>query len=279
MRSLRSAILLLILITAACPVVCAKAFFFVQIADTQLGMAANNANMDQEIDNFSKAVEDINRLKPAFVVISGDLTNAIHDQKQMDAFWEIAHRIHKDIPLHLVAGNHDVGAATESDLKSYREAYGDDRYVFRYEKSSFIVLDSSLIHPPCENQVERDAQRKWFETELNKAKARKSKHIFVLTHHSWFLTKPDEPDQYFNIPLSYRPEYLKLMKDAGVDCALAGHQHANSLGKDGNLTMITTSSLGRALGADPVGFRIFRVYDDRVEQEYYPLGKVPEKVW
>eukprot|EP00611_Tribonema_gayanum_P026324 TRINITY_DN623_c0_g1_i5.p1 TRINITY_DN623_c0_g1~~TRINITY_DN623_c0_g1_i5.p1 ORF type:complete len:740 (-),score=188.92 TRINITY_DN623_c0_g1_i5:61-2280(-) len=41
---------------------------------------------------------------------------------------------------------------------------------------------------------------------------------------------------------------------------------------------ITTSSVTYPLGPDPVGLRLVRVFDDRIEHEYYALLEVPESV-
>ncbi|KAG5192720.1 kinase-like domain-containing protein [Tribonema minus] len=41
---------------------------------------------------------------------------------------------------------------------------------------------------------------------------------------------------------------------------------------------ITTSSVTYPLGPDPVGLRLVRVFDDRIEHEYHALSEVPESV-
>ena len=253
-------------------------FFFVQIADTQLGMTNSNRDMVPEIENFSKAVDHINSIKPAFVIISGDLINADHSPKQIRAFWNIAHKINPDIPLYLVPGNHDIGKANEANINFYRRLFGKDYYSFSHKGNEFLVLNSCLIHDADSDVDMRAAQRKWFESELEAARKKNPDHIFVCVHHPWFLKSSDEKDEYFNIPVSERKEYLDLMKRFGVEFALAGHLHEESIAKDGSLSMITTSSLGKALGKTPVGFRVFRVYKDRVEHTYYPLDQVPEQI-
>lgn len=238
-----------------------------------------NANRDMvpEIENFSKAVDQINLMKPDFVIISGDLINADHSPKQIRAFWNIAHKINPDIPLYLVPGNHDIGKANEANINSYRKLFGKDYYSFSHKGSEFIVLNSCLIHDADSDVNMRKEQRKWFESELQAAQKKNPNHIFVCLHHPWFHDNPDEKDDYSNIPTSERKEYLDMMKSSGVEFALAGHLHKESIIKDGSLSMITTSSLGKALGQTPVGFRVFRVYKDHVEHTYYPLDRVLEE--
>jgi UDP-2,3-diacylglucosamine pyrophosphatase LpxH len=83
-----------------------------------------------------------------------------------------------------------------------------------------------------------------------------AKHLFVFQHQPWFLEEPDEEDQYFNIPKERRTPMLEEMAKADVRAVFAGHYHRNSYGTMGTMEMITTSAVGRPLGADPSGFRV-----------------------
>jgi len=265
--------LLLILVLAAAAVTASGGdFTFVVMADPQIGFTNGNSDLTPEMDNFRKGVEQVNKLKPAFVIIAGDLVHNAHDPKQIRAFWQVARQISPDIPLHLVAGNHDVGAATACSLRSYGKLFGPDHFAFSYGNSAFIVLDSSLIKEPTADPSLRAEQRKWFEEQLAAARDRKAAHIFVIAHHPWFVKTPDEPDNYDNIPLAARRECLDLMKQYGVDYALAGHLHREASTRYETIALIATASVGKALGPDPVGFRVVRVCGDRVEQVYYPLS-------
>lgn len=251
-------------------------FVFVQIADTQLGMSTSDNSLNAEIENFKKAAEHINRIKPAFVLISGDMINAPHNSRQVLAFWRAAGQICPGIPLYLVPGNHDVGPATADNVRSYVRFFGKDHYTFSHANTEFIVLNSCLIHDPQADKQLYDAQLAWFEQSLQAARARKPDHIFVCTHHPWFLQSGDEPDSYFVIPRVRRSEYLDLMKRYGAKWALAGHFHRNVVAPTDDLTMIATSAVGVPLGDDPVGLRIFRVFPERVEHQYRPLDKMSD---
>ena len=55
-------------------------FFFLQLADTQYGMFTGNKGFEQEAALAQQAVEHINRLRPRFVIVCGDLTNATPEQ-------------------------------------------------------------------------------------------------------------------------------------------------------------------------------------------------------
>src|SRR5215210_600272 len=71
----------------------AEAFFFIQLSDPQFGMFTDNKDFAQETANFEFAVATINRLKPAFVVITGDLINKPGNVPQLVEFLRIAGKV------------------------------------------------------------------------------------------------------------------------------------------------------------------------------------------
>src|SRR6187401_1436262 len=83
-------------------------FFFVQMSDPQFGMFTKDADFAQETANFELAIATMNRWKPAFVVITGDLVNKAGDAAQIAEYRRIAAKLDRAIPLHNIAGNHDV---------------------------------------------------------------------------------------------------------------------------------------------------------------------------
>ena len=90
-------------------------FSFVQMCDTQLGMGG----YEHDVKTFTLAVDQINKMKPDFVVICGDLVNKA-DEKS----WADFNRIKAGfvIPCHCAAGNHDVENVPTA--KSLRFALG-----------------------------------------------------------------------------------------------------------------------------------------------------------
>ncbi|MCE5315529.1 metallophosphoesterase [bacterium] len=253
-------------------------FEFVQIADPQIGFSTNNVDLTPDIQNFEKAVEYINRTKPAFVIISGDMVNIPHDIKQIRAFWRIAKQIKADIPLHLVPGNHDMLDATKEDICSYNKLFGKDYYSFSYSGSEFIVLNTPVLCSADGDPQTRTAQLAWFEQQLKSAKSAGAKHIFALTHQPWFLFDPAEADLYRNVPYLQRKDYLSLMGKYGVDYSLAGHLHFDTLAQSGALSLITTSAISSPLGLGLVGFRVFKVYDDRVEHRFITMDQLTSNI-
>jgi 3',5'-cyclic AMP phosphodiesterase CpdA len=253
-------------------------YFFIQLADTQFGMFTSDRDFAQETANYEFVVANINRLRPRFVVICGDLINKVGDAAQTAEYLRITAKIDKSIPVYALAGNHDVGNdPTPETLAYYRQHFGPDHYSFVQGSLYGIVLDSQVISSPAKVQSEAAEQQAWLKTELSKARAANARHIVVFQHQAWFLEKADEPEQYFNIPIEPRRVYLDLLKGAGVRYIFAGHYHRNALGRDGDLEMITSGPVGQPLGTDPSGIRIVTVKDSGLEHRYFTLGNIPNQ--
>src|ERR1051325_11469402 len=110
----------------------AEPFFFIQLSDPQFGMYTTNKDFAQETANFEFAVATINRLRPAFVVITGDLVNKPADAAQIAEFKRIVAKVDPAIPVHNVAGNHDLeNVPTTATVNAYTNQFGPDHYTFR----------------------------------------------------------------------------------------------------------------------------------------------------
>ena len=103
-------------------------FFFIQAADTQLGMIDTwgdgsvgnrypNISWEREMDLCRQTVELLSSMKPkpAFFIVCGDLVDAFPNEwpdiraEQEKDFFEVFKNLDPDIPLICVCGNHDVG--------------------------------------------------------------------------------------------------------------------------------------------------------------------------
>ena len=243
---------------------------FVQMSDPQFGMFAENRNFTQETINFDLAIAAANLLKPAFVVVCGDLVNQAGNAVQIAEYQRIAAKLDRAIPLHNVAGNHDVGnEPTPESLAAYRKKFGPDYYVFRHRDFLGIVLNSSLIQHPKGAPADADKQSKWLESELRKITP--GTRVAIFQHIPWFLKDAGEPDDYFNIPLGPRTRYLQLFERYHVEYCFAGHYHRNSSGETPNFHMTTTGPVGKPLGPDPSGIRVVTVHDGKMDSTYRPL--------
>ncbi len=257
----------------------AEPFFFIQLTDPQFGMFTENTNFTQETVNFEFAAATVNRLKPAFVIITGDLVHKPGDSEQIAEYRRIAGKIDPSIPVYDVAGNHDVeNVPTPESIAAYTNRFGPDHYTFRHGGFVGIVLNSSLIHSPQKAMEQLEAQERWLVAELEKARAEKPRHIVVFQHHPWCLASANEKDEYFNIPLERRTRYFALFHKYGVNYAFCGHYHRNALARDGALEIITTGPVGKPLGKDESGIRVAIVRDDRIEHRYYQFGEIPTRI-
>lgn len=254
-------------------------FFLIQISDPQLGMFTDNKDVVQDVANFEFVVAAINRLRPAFVVVTGDLVNKAGDAGQISEYKRIAQKIDRAIPVYDISGNHDVeNAPTPETLRAYVARFGPDRYVFRHRGLTGIVLNSTLIHTPDKAPEQLAEQEQWLRTELARARAENPRHLVVFQHHPWFLKSAAEADEYFNIPLARRAAYLALFREYGVRYLFCGHYHRNAEAEDGTLQNITTGAVGKPLGGSKSGFRVVIVRDDVLEHRFYELGELPTQI-
>ncbi len=253
--------------------------YFIMMADPQFGMYAADKSFAQETANYEFAIATANRLKPAFVIVLGDLANKAGDPAQIREVKRISHGMDRSIPLYYVAGNHDVGnEPTPQSLAAFRKKFGRDYYSFRTGPVYGIVLNSTLIHAPknaMRDYLEQDA---WLKKELEKARAAGAEQTLLFLHHPLFLRDSQEPDQYENIPLERRQPLLELFHRYGIRNIFSGHTHKNVLARDGDLEMVATGPVGKPLGQDGSGIRVAMVTANGVVHRYYDFGALPESL-
>lgn len=256
-----------------------EAFFFIQLSDPQLGMFTDNKDFAQDAANFEFAVTAVNRLRPDFVIVTGDLVHKPGDAAQIAEYRRIVGKIDPSIPVYNIAGNHDVqNVPTPESLAAYQKIFGPDHYTFRHKGLAGIVLNSSVIHSPDKTAEQLAGQERWLRAELTKAKTDGSRHIVVFQHHPWFIKSATEADQYFNIPTARRAAYMAMFREFGVRYLFCGHYHRNAEARDGDLENITSGPVGKPLGGAKSGLRVAIVRTDRIEHRYYELGELPVKI-
>lgn len=249
-------------------------FFFLQLSDPQFGFTDNNKSFSVEVDAMNKAVTAINRLKPPFVVITGDFVNNSKSKEQIEAYKSMIAQIDSSVKVYMIPGNHDVGKVSRTSIDNYIKNYGETHFSFRYGECAFIGIDSNIIKE--EDKEREEAQFKWLEQELQKTKDTKFKFIF--THCSVFLKRMDEPVNYSNFSLPMREKYVRLFQTYGVNAIFAGHLHNNAYGKAGNMEMITIGPVGKALGTGYQGMNLVKVYPDRFISEFIALNQFPKEI-
>ncbi|MCX6931043.1 MAG: metallophosphoesterase [Verrucomicrobia bacterium] len=252
---------------------------FILLGDPQFGMYATNAGVAQEAANYEFAVATVNRLKPAFVVVLGDLVNKTGDPDQIREFRRITAKVDAAIPVYLLPGNHDVGNEPNPEtLAAFRKNIGRDYYSFRAGDTYGIVLNSPLIFAPAKAMQDYQEQEAWLRKELETAKVSGAKHIILFQHHPLFTKSAREPDGYENIPLERRLPLLELLNKYGVRTLFAGHTHRNLLARDGQLEVVATAPVGKPLGQDGSGIRVVSVSEEGLSHRYYEFGKLPDNL-
>ncbi len=250
-------------------------WFFIHLTDPQFGMFENNEGFEKETRLYEKAVAEINRLKPEFVVITGDFVHNQHSLQQNQEFMRITAKILPEIPVYYTPGNHDIGYnPDQQSLQKYTQRYGRDRFAFEHKGSSFIGFNTGLIKsdwPKAERK-----QYRWLRSKLKKAG--QSNHTILFCHYPFFIKTLDEPEANTNIGPVSRLKYLSLFDKYAVDAIFSGHYHNNALGRYENIQLITTSAVGKPLGKAPSGMRVVKMYNDRIEHQYFGLDQLPDSI-
>jgi len=230
---------------------------FICMGDTQLGMG------DQKTEEeFSKiAVEFINKRRGhiKFVVICGDHTHNLEGiwakgdvvsgrKKRIDelkAYKRIYSKLHKDIPLVCVCGNHDVGnKPTDQTIKLYTEEFGDDYLSFWAGGVKFCVLNSQIIQGlDSSNELSRKHE-KWADEVFEQKHENEPVHVVAMCHIPPFCWDFDEKDTNFNWPKEKRAMWLDKMLKANVKKVYCAHYHRRAGGIYKELEVVVTGALG-----------------------------------
>ena len=211
-------------------------FTFAVIADTHVNQHEDHSSSVYRSSRLANArarhvIEELNRLSPAFVIHLGDLVNPVPNQptypEAAEQFLALADALHP--PLHLVAGNHDVGdkplewmpapTVTDDYLALYEGFFGRHYYSFGFDDCHFAIINAQILNSglACEGE-----QRDWLEADLDQAA---DKRIFVCTHYPPYVASPDEPSSYDNIDEPARSWLLDLLEKHKVEALFAGHVH------------------------------------------------------
>ena len=221
-------------------------FYFIQAADTQLGLMHNfgsngdngvsypDSKWDAEIELCRQSVDILNNLspRPAFFIVCGDLVDAFNDKypeiraRQEKDFKEIYSKLSPDIPMICVCGNHDVGnSPTKESIENYKKSFGDDYFSFYKNGCCFLVLNSQFYEDASHVPELYKDHEDWLESELKKAREAGVTHIVIFQHIPWFVEEPREEKFYFNVEKTLRLKKLDEFLEAGVRKVFCGHYH------------------------------------------------------
>jgi len=221
-----------------------RLFTFAVIADTHVTESEAKAISGFDIDTVKLGaarsryvIEQLNSLKPDFVVHLGDIVHPVPGSPAYEESAERFHRIYEglDVPLYLVPGNHDIGEkaftgqpigqqeerATVNDDKvaEYERLFQAHYYSFEHRDCLFVVINGMIVNSglDCEQ-----SQRQWLEALLDENHGRR---IFMFSHYPPYLTHADETCHYDATDEPGRSWLLGLFERHAVEAYYAGHVH------------------------------------------------------
>jgi len=253
------------------------------------------------------ALERVAACRPAFVLHLGDLVQSFPGSDDFDRNVEAARAqlaAGGIDPLHVVAGNHDVGDKPDPtmpapvvdavSLARHEARFGSSWYSVEYALPGaaaplvVVALNSQILNSGLAAEA---AQRQWLEAELP-ARRRQGARLVVALHLPPFVSQPDEPGlgHYDNVAEPARSWLLDLLRRYPVELLLAGHVHwafshrlyggaywiapSTSFTRPG-FGHLFTSCAAPERGRDDeakLGFLLCRVFPDRIDVHTVRLG-------
>lgn len=257
---------------------------FVQLSDSQFDdgtVPRYGARYAYDEPMNELAALQVNRLNPAMVFMTGDLTN-----KNTPAEWKTFNRIYGTLkpPFYPLPGNHDtlydrasldkktLGDLLEPGVKNWKladELAGkpetDRTALYRHftkrepyysvEKNGcvFIGLNTGVA------SIDQE-QMKWFRGELERTKS--AKHVFVLGHY------PVLPAFGNSVQGPEAQEVLSLLREYRVTAYLSGHRHRYDYRMhDGVMHMLCDC----LCWGEYRSYEIYHVFPDRVVACWKPI--------
>ena len=234
-----------------------RLFRFVQVSDTQ-------PKEEDHWQKTSEAIDIINNLKPAFVIMPGDITWS-GTEKECKRMKRLLGKV--KAPLHLVPGNHDTTHTELHDpfadsktpeefhrrkMKIYNKHFGEEQWSFEYDNFQFVGIDSTKSWPKLQSET-----KSW----LKKTFADSSKpYKFVVVH---FIN--DEPynwdKAFFGSTQTFNTDLDKIMSEAGAIGYMHGHNHMVQAYRDANTGRFIFSSASTVFN-EKYGVMYFDVYKD-----------------
>jgi hypothetical protein len=194
---------------------------------------------------FDRSVEEINRLRPDFVIMVGDHVQGFtaHRGQLLEEWVEFReHAGVLDVPLLSVPGNHDY--AFDEGERWWNEEKGRPYYDFRYNGVHFVMLNTDQEWENRQSgepeKLFGDVQTQWVTETL--AAATDARHTFVFMHKpAW--TENHNPAEWAPIEdaLGDRPYTV-----------IAGHWHNLVYERRGDHNYIVHSATGAGLDPHPV---------------------------
>ena len=234
--------------------------------------------LSYEISRFEKAINGVNILKPAFVIITGDMVQDPNDLEQINEVKRICKKLDDNTPIFFAPGNCDVGnSPTHELLTLYRERFGKDYYSFDHEDVHLLVLNTPIIFDSSSVEKDWEIQLDFIVSDLEQARGNKQR-IIVFGHHPLFGFSPIENDSIFVIPSEKRFKLIEIFNKYQVEIMFAGHWHKNNYSRAEKFDMIISGPVGVPMGNDPSGIRIIEILNNSIKHSYHDLNNLPDDI-
>ena len=245
-----------------------KQFTFVQITDIHLDA------LEEHRSFFEKAIREINKINPAFVIATGDLlleaerVTISQAKEWYDIYSDSIKNL--DVPVFNMVGNHDVvGIHYKKDIstetgynkKMYRDYFGPTYYSFDWSSYHCIVLDPNEFLDGTQFYRIPDYQVEWLRKDLS---YRQGKPLLVFFH---------EP----TITWEDRTEVLNLLNQHTTKM-FSGHWHMDVLIDSQGIPEQVTGALcgewwrGDCMDGSPCGYRLIQVDEENIFSFYKGVG-------
>ncbi|HCM76925.1 MAG TPA: hypothetical protein DIS90_11120 [Cytophagales bacterium] len=220
---------------------------------------------------FEVAIEQLNLLRPQFILSVGDLVNGETDeiqelQQQYDSFDQRAAKA--KAPIFHVGGNHDLTSPVMRNF--WEERYGRRYYYFIYEQVLFLVLDTEdytdefrqKIHEARTEAIavlDGDHPENFELTEYYKMEERKTGKLEEEQNAYFEKVIADHPDVRWTFVLMHKPVWQRQGEGnlSRIEAALGarnytvinGHVHSYSHTEKNGHDYITLGTTGGAQNA------------------------------
>jgi 3',5'-cyclic AMP phosphodiesterase CpdA len=229
---------------------------FVHISDTHVGRRS-------DAEAFAIAIEAIERLdpQPAFVVITGDLTESFRDAEVL----YLKHLVDRfTLPVLLVPGNHDVGFdPTPASIEKWNRAFPDfaTPYARDFGPIRIVAMDAQLYNARRANtEVNAEGNRQWKAMVKMVRLAKREKRRTIMAYHI-----PIVPNFFRQrVSGSWRTADMKRMRallaNQEVEATLTGHLHRDETYLEDKTWMLNAPPVSLKYEREP-SYRLFRVTD------------------
>lgn len=221
------------------------------------GKAPEGKAYDQDLERFVRVIDAINRERPTFAFIAGDMT---HKAEDVTRDWPRLLKMFK-VPVVVTPGNHDMGnSLRRSRLERFREVFGYDYASFKFGRWRFISGNTQYWYK-TEAEDERRKYEEWLAAEFAGARAA-GEPVMLGGHVAPFIANAKEPDSRENHPRAGRAERLKMYLDGGTRFYLSGHTHRLILRGYKGMPILNPETTCLNFDGLPFGFRMLTVHPD-----------------